>query len=100
MTPPVSTSCRDWLCSLVGECGGGAVPGGVVGDAFEPAGPDDADPGAGEDADGVGVVLAAGAGVAVGLRGPGAGVPAVVGEGRHRGAGGLVGGRAEWSGAG
>src|SRR5205807_4451662 len=67
MTPPVSTSCGDWLCGLLGECGGGAVPGGVVGDAFEPAGPDDADPGAGEDADGVRVVLAAGAGVAVDL---------------------------------
>src|SRR5207245_534841 len=99
MTPPVSTSCGDWLCGLLGECGGGAVPGGVVGDAFEPAGPDDADPGAGEDADGVRVVLAAGAGVAVDLRGPWAGVPAVIGKGGHRDAEALVAGPAELHGA-
>src|SRR5438105_4660274 len=99
MTPPVSTSCRDWLRSLVGECGGGAVPGGVVGDAVEPARPDDADPGAGEDAGGVGVVLAASAGVCVDFRGPGAGVAAVVGEGGHRDAEALVAGPAELHGA-
>src|SRR2546421_10134458 len=89
MTPPVSTSCGDWLCGLPGECGGGAVPGGVVGDAFEPAGPDDADPGAGEDADGVRVVRAAGAGGAGDFRGPGAGVAAVNGGGGHVDPGGL-----------
>src|ERR1700749_329633 len=95
MTPPVSTSCGDWLCGLPGECGGGAGRGGVVGDAVEPAAPYDADPGAGEDADGVGVVLAAGAGVAVNLGGPGAGVPAVVGEGGDRDPEALVAGPAE-----
>src|SRR5579863_10739726 len=95
MTPPVSTSGRDLLGRLFGECGGGSVHGGVVGDAVEPAAPYDADPGAGEDADGVGVVLAAGAGVAVDLGGPGAGVPAVVGEGGDGGAEPLVAGPAE-----
>ena len=57
MTPTVSTSDRDLLGRLFGECCGGAVLGGVVGDSVEPAGPDDADPGAGQDACGVGVVL-------------------------------------------
>src|SRR6185369_5398164 len=95
MTPPVSTSGRDLLDRLFGECGGSAVLGWVVGDSVEPAGPYDADPGAGQDADGVGVVLAAGAGVGVDLGGPGAGVPAVIGEGRDRGAEPLVAGPAE-----
>jgi hypothetical protein len=36
------------------------VFGGVVGDAVVPAAPDDVEPGAGQDADGVGVVVAAG----------------------------------------
>src|SRR5487761_834593 len=99
MTLPVSTSSRDLLGSLPGEHGGGAVFSGVVGDAVEPAAVDDADPGAGEDAHGVGVVLAAGAGVVVDLRGPGAGVPAVVGEGGDRGAESLVAGPAEVHGA-
>ena len=54
MTPPVSTSCSDLFC----EGCGCAVPGGVVGRVVEPAGPDHADPGAGEDAYGVGVVFA------------------------------------------
>ena len=95
MTPTVSTSGRVLLSRLFGECCGGAVLGGVVGDAVEPAGPYDADPGAGEDADGVGVVLAAGAGVGVDLAGPGAGVAAVVGEGRDGEAEPLVAGPAE-----
>src|ERR1700760_1365787 len=95
MTPPVSTSCRIWLC----ESGSGAVPGGVVGCVVEPAGPDHADPGAGEDADGVGVVFAAGAGVVVNLGGPGAGVAAVAGEGGHSLAEALVAGPAEVHGA-
>ena len=43
----------------------------------------------------MGVVLAAGAGVCVDFRGPGAGVAAVVGEGGHRGAEALVAGPAE-----
>src|ERR1051326_1181313 len=99
MTPPVSTSCRDLLRTLPSECGGGSVRGGIVGDAVEPAAPYDADPGAGEDADGVGVVLAAGAGVVVDLGGPGAGVPAVVGEYGDRGAEPFVAGPAEVPGA-
>src|SRR4029453_9098525 len=41
---------------------------------------DDADPGAGQDADGVGVSFAAGDGVCVDLGGPGAGVSGVVCE--------------------
>jgi hypothetical protein len=44
------SSCR-------GESLGGAVFGGVVGGVGVPAGPDDAEPGAGDDADGVGVAL-------------------------------------------
>jgi hypothetical protein len=56
------------------------VPGGVVGGAVLPAAPDDIDPGAGGDADGVRVVFAAGPGVVVDGRGPGAGVPGVAGE--------------------
>ena len=91
MTLPVSTSSRD----LVSECGGGSVLGGIVGDAVEPASVDDADPGAGQDAGGVRVVLTAGDGVMVDLRGPGAGVSAVVGEGGDRLAESLVAGPAE-----
>jgi hypothetical protein len=48
-----------------------ASAGGVVGAVAVPAGPDDAQPGAGEDADGVGVAAAAGAGVAVDAFSPG-----------------------------
>src|SRR5690242_21639991 len=95
MTPPVSTSGRGLPGRLSGERGGGAVPGGVVGDAVDPAAPYDADPGAGEYAHGVWVVLAAGAGVVVDLGGPGAGVPAVVGEDGDRPAESLVAGPAE-----
>src|SRR5487761_650497 len=91
MTLPMSTSCRFGL----GERGCGTVFGGVVGDAVEPAAVDDADPGTGEDACGVRVVFAAGAGVVVDLGGPGAGVPAVVGEGGDRLAEALVAGPAE-----
>src|SRR5512139_129605 len=73
MTLPVSTSGRLKLSSV-------AVPVRVVSDLVGPAAPDDADPGAGQDADGVGMVVAAGSGRGVDLRGPGAGVSAVVGE--------------------
>ena len=52
----------------------GVVLGRVVGGAGLPAAPDDVDPGAGQDAHGVRVVFAAGAGVVVEGRGPGAGV--------------------------
>src|SRR5580693_5514736 len=95
MTPPVSTSCSDSFC----EGCGCAVSGGVVGRVVDPAGPDHADPGAGEDAYGVGMVFACGAGVIIDFRGPGAGVPAVVGEGGHRLAEPLVAGPAEVHGA-
>lgn len=63
------------------EC---AVLVGVVGQAVLPASPDDVEPGAGEDADGVGVVVAAGAGSVVEVGGPGvdqAGVGGEVGDG-------------------
>jgi hypothetical protein len=53
-----------------GEALFGAVLGGVVGGAGVSAGPHDAEPGAGEDPDGVGVVLAAPAGVGIQLGGP------------------------------
>jgi len=58
----------------------GLVLGGVVGDAVLPAVPDDEEPGAGEDADGVGVVVASGAGSVVEVGGPGVGVSGVGGE--------------------
>ena len=58
----------------------GPVPGWVVGYAVAPAVPDDVQPGAGEDADGVGVVFAAGDGVAVEPGCPGAGAAGVAGE--------------------
>ena len=54
----------------------GAVFGGVVGNVVLPAAPADVEPGAGEDADGVGVVVAAGSGPLVEVRGPGVGVVA------------------------
>src|SRR5919201_5912931 len=56
-----------------------AAAGGVVGGVGVPAGPDDAQPGAGEDADGVCVAAAAGACVAVDAFGPGGGAAGVVG---------------------
>jgi len=56
------------------------VIGGVVGGVVLPAVPDDVEPGAGEDAYGVGVVLAAGDGSVVEVGGPGVGVAGVVGE--------------------
>ena len=65
---------------LVQDVPQGVVLGRVVGGAVLPAAPDHVEPGAGQDADGVGVVFAAGAGVVVDGRGPGAGVPGVAGE--------------------
>ena len=62
-----------------GRCG--VVESGVVRHFVYPAGPDDTYPCSGEDADGVGMVFAGGAGVVVDLGGPGAGVPTVAGEG-------------------
>src|SRR6202007_161185 len=57
MSSPVSSR-RLLLCLQKGL--EGSVFGGVVGDAVVPAAPDDVEPGAGQDADGVGVVVAAG----------------------------------------
>jgi hypothetical protein len=56
------------------------LPGGIVGRAVLPAVPDDEEPGAGEDADGVGVVVAPGPGAVVEVVGPGAGAAGVAGE--------------------
>src|SRR6266516_4073856 len=58
----------------------GAVLGGVVGGVVLPAAPDDVRPGAGEDADSVGVVVAPGAGSPVEISGPGVGVAGVASE--------------------
>src|SRR5215207_4465930 len=58
----------------------GVVLGGVVGGVVLPAVPDDEQPGAGEDADGVGVVVASGSGAVVEVGGPGVGVAGVSGE--------------------
>src|SRR6516164_7977280 len=69
-----------------------AVTGGVVWGVGVPAGPDHAQPGAGEDADRVGVAAAAGACVVVDAFGPGACVSGVVGE-EHEGFAGLGVGR-------
>ena len=60
MSSPVSSRCRRLI--LVEQALEGSVFGGVVGDVVLPAVPDDVEPGAGEDADGVGVVVSAGAG--------------------------------------
>ena len=54
--------------------------GGVVGHAVLPASADDVEPGAGEDADGVWVVVAAVAGTLVEVGGPGVGVVGVASE--------------------
>ncbi len=54
--------------------------GGVVGGSVLPAVPDDVEPGAGEDADRVGVVVAAGDRAAIEVSGTGVGVSAVAGE--------------------
>ena len=68
------------VCWSVEEALEGVVLGGVVGGVVLPAVPDDEQPGAGEDADGVGVVVAAGAGLVVEVGGPGVGVAGVGGE--------------------
>src|SRR5262245_51021299 len=77
----------------------GGVDGGVVAGFVSPAGPDDAQPGAGEDAQSVGVVFAAGSGVVVDGGGPGAAVAAVVGEGHQGLSGAAVDGVSEVDGA-
>ena len=75
MRHPVSTP-----VSSGGAFGCGEMFGGVVWDAVLPGAPEDAHPGAGEDADGVGVLAATGAGSAVDGGGPDTGVSGVVGE--------------------
>src|SRR4249919_1487857 len=77
MSCPVSSRGR---LILVEDALQGAVFGGVVGGVGGPAGPDDVDPGAGQDAHGVGVIVSAGARTAVEVRRPGVGVAAVAGE--------------------
>jgi hypothetical protein len=72
---------------------------GVVGGVGVPAGPDDAEPGAGEDAYGVCVAAASGAGVAVDAFGPGGGVAGLVGVEGERLARLGVGGIAKGDGA-
>jgi Glycosyl transferase family group 2 len=68
MSSPVSSSRRIFFGEDALER---FVEGWVVGGAVLPAVPDDVEPGAGHDADGVGVVLAAGGGVVVEAGGPG-----------------------------
>src|SRR4029079_4327671 len=63
-----------------GEAVEAVVAGGVVGGVVLPEAPDDAEPGAAEDADRVGVVVASGAGALVDVVGPGVVVAAAVGE--------------------
>src|ERR1019366_4115716 len=75
--PPVSTSGRD-------EALQGGVLVGVVGVVVAPEAPDDLAPGAAEDARGVGMAGAAGAGAVVDVRRPGAVAAARVGEGAER----------------
>src|SRR5215211_7570743 len=77
MSSPVSTPN---LLILVEESLEGSVAGGVVGGVVLPAVPDHVEPGAGEDAHGVRVVLAAGDGLVVEVRGPRVGLAAVGGE--------------------
>ena len=74
MRHPVSTPVGS------GDFEGGLMLGGIVGFAVVPSAPEDADPGAGEDADGVGMGAAAGSGALVDLGGPGRGV-----SGQHAG---------------
>jgi hypothetical protein len=68
MTLPVSTSCGTLLFGVSHQGRGCAVFVRVVRYAVDPAWPDDADPGAGQDANRVRVVLAGGAGAGVGGR--------------------------------
>ena len=72
---------RRFLFGTGSEVGGGSVFVRLVGHPVEPAAVDHADPGAGEDSDGVRVVVAALNGAAVDAGGPGAGVSRVVSEG-------------------
>jgi hypothetical protein len=55
---------------LVEQCRHGAMIGGVVGEFVLPVMPDDVEPGAGEDARGVGMVVSWGSGAVVQVGGP------------------------------
>src|SRR4051794_17242106 len=81
MTPPVSTSSSKLRLK---ERRGVAVFSRVVRRVGVPAAVDDADPGTGQNTDGVRMVVAAGDRVSVELRRPGAFVPAVIGEASNR----------------
>src|SRR5436853_2656818 len=83
---PVSTLM--WLRG--GAALGGPVKGDVVGAAILPTAPQDAHPGAGQDADGMRMSTATPAGGGVDRRRPGRGVARVVGEGGERLAQALV----------
>src|SRR6476469_8828876 len=77
MSSPVSSRC---VVSALDEALQCSVLVGVVGGVVLPAVPDDVDPGAGQDAYGVGVVVAAGDGAVVEVGGPGVGPSGVTGE--------------------
>ena len=83
---PVSTGGEFEVCSATGW----RVSVGVVGLVVGPGAPEDADPGPGEDADGVRVVAAAPASAGVDVGGPGAGMAGVVREAGQRGPQALV----------
>ncbi len=89
MRHPVSTpSCFEEQLS-------GAVLSGVVGFAIVPGAPDDAQPSASEDANGVRVVAAPGLGLGVDVSGPGIGMARVVGQAGKRCAQTVIAGPAE-----
>ena len=71
-----------------------SMTGRIVGGSVLPTTPENADPGAGEDADGVGMVAASIAGVAVDGSGPGIGMTGVVGPGGEGATQALVAGEA------
>src|SRR5215210_362115 len=81
MSSPVSTfGGSGGVLILVEDALEGAVLVGLVGGVGLPALPDHVQPGAGEDADGVGVVVASGSGLLVEGCSPGVGEPGVAGE--------------------
>ena len=81
--PPRSSGSPGCQVAL-SESTGCAVPTRVVRNLIDPAAPDDPDPGAGEDSDRVGMVVATGSGPSVDVGGPRARMAGVVGEGRER----------------
>jgi hypothetical protein len=85
------------VSSLLGDASlTAAVAGGTVGRVVLPAAPDHAEPGPGQDADGVGVAMAAGSGLLVDMSCPGVVVAGVTGKVHDRGAELLVAGEAEY----